>query len=105
MGGGEVLPAPLAKKQWETTLAIQICFNSENGRGEQEVSSELILKLSMIFIVSLQWHRQIMTLCYCTNKAGSSFSNRNNYSIIFCLSSTYTPFLCRQWVVVCLGLD
>lgn len=49
---------------------------------EQEVSRETILTLSMIFIVSLQRHSQIMTLCYCTNNAGSSFSSGNNYSIL-----------------------
>lgn len=66
---------------------------------KQEITWEMILKLNMIFIVSLQWCSQIMTLCYCTNKAGSSFSSGNNYSVLsYSACHQNVPFCCH-WAV------
>lgn len=70
--------------------------------GEHEVSWEMILKLSMIFIVSLQWHSQIMTWSNCKNNAGCPFSSGNNYSVLS-FSAYHQPTLPsprRQWAVV-----
>lgn len=88
---GRLCPLRSLKSSGKLDQQFKFVLIAKMVDGQREVSWEMVLKLSMIFIVSLQWHSQIMTLCYYTHNARSSFSSGNNCSIIFCLPSTSSP--------------
>lgn len=47
-----------------TVAENEIHFSSQNALTKEEDPGGYCFKLNMIFIVLLQWHSQIITLCY-----------------------------------------